>query len=62
MSQRFEYKIEQASAKGMGMMAGQAKYRDNDVDMLNRLGRDGWECYHAKTDSFPIIYYLKRRI
>jgi len=62
MSERFEYKITQASAKGMGMMAGPEKYRANDVDMLNRLGREGWDCYHVKTDSFPALYYLKRKI
>lgn len=62
MSERYEYKIAQANEKCMGMMAGPEKYRANDVDILNRLGREDWNCYHVKTDSFPPLYYMKRKI
>lgn len=55
MRERWEYRIVEG---GTGMTG--AKIRDNSTDILNRLGLDGWECYHVFTDSHPTLFYLKR--
>ena len=54
---RYEYIIIEGGKGGTG-----AAIRDASTDILNRHGRDGWECYHAKTDSYPTVFYLKREI
>lgn len=61
MSERFEYKIVQAETKGMGLMAGTKDFRVNDMELLNRLGRDGWDCYHVGSKEYPPLYYMKRK-
>jgi hypothetical protein len=55
MRKRWEYKIIEGGkgATGKGI-------RDASADILNKLGIEGWECYYAKTDVFPTIFYLKR--
>lgn len=55
---RFEYLIIEG---GKGGLMG-AKHRQASMDILNQHGREGWECYHAKTDSYPTVFYLKREI
>ena len=55
MNKRFEYKIVQG---GNGMSG--ASIRAASMDILNRLGLEGWECFHAKTDAAPTVFYLKR--
>ena len=55
MRQRWEYKIVEGG-KGMGGN----KIRDNSMDILNRLGLDGWECYAVNAQVFPSVFYLKR--
>jgi len=62
MSDRFEYKIAQADIKGMGLVVKPETYRAREMDLLNRLGREGWDCYHVKTDEFPALYYMKRKV
>ena len=56
MKTRWEYKIVEGGDKGWRG----ATHRDHSMDILNRLGLEGWECFHAKTDSFPTIFYMKR--
>ena len=59
MSRRkFEYLIIEGEGKAM---SGNA-LRQGSMDILNGHGREGWECYHAKTDTFPTVFYLKREI
>lgn len=55
MRERWEYKIVEG---GSGMTG--AKIRDNSVDILNRLGLEGWECYAINNNTMPTIFYLKR--
>ena len=57
MSDRWEYKIVQPASKGM---TGDA-IRENSETFLNNFGLQGWECYHVKTDTYPSVFYLKRR-
>ena len=57
MSDRWEYKIVQAESGGMTGDAIRAK----SETMLNNFGLQGWECYHVKTDTYPSVFYLKRR-
>lgn len=62
MNERFDYKIAQTNIKGMGLVVNSKKYNDNDVDMLNRLGREGWDCYTVETGQLPVLNYMKRKI
>ena len=55
MTKRFEYTIVEG-----GKGASGAQIRTASTDILNRLGLDGWECFHAKTDTLPTVFYLKR--
>ena len=55
MRKRFEYKI----IEGGSAMTGKGT-REASMDILNKQGAEGWECYHAKTDSYPTVFYLKR--
>lgn len=61
MSDRWEYKIVQTEVKGAGLVITGNKLRAQSETMLNKLGQDGWECYHVKTDDYPSVFYLKRR-
>lgn len=55
----WEYKIAQPETKGFGI--GSSKKLDAQAEeFLNRLGREGWECYHVNTDAYPHAFYLKR--
>ena len=54
-SKKWEYKIVQG---GTGMNG--AAIRDASMDVLNRLGMDGWECYAINGNQMPTIFYLKR--
>ena len=55
MKKRFEYRIITGGSGGSG-----ASIRSSSVDILNKLGAEGWECFHAKTDTLPTVFYLKR--
>lgn len=57
MTKRWEYKIVEADNK---MKFTGAAIRQSSETLLNKLGADGWDCYHIKTDSFPSVFYLKR--
>ncbi len=57
MTPRWEYKIVQPSK--INMATGE-QLRAHSVKLLNELGLEGWECYHAKTDTMPSVFYLKR--
>lgn len=52
---RWEYKIIEG---GQGVSG--PGIRDASMDVLNTLGAQGWECFHAKTDAYPTVFYLKR--
>lgn len=59
MSVSWEYKIVQPEVKGlMGLSPKQV--HGSSEDLLNRMGRDGWDCYHVNTDHYPSIFYMKR--
>lgn len=63
MSERWEYKVVSPSVKGMGMFGGHGeKFAEYVSGFLNDFGRIGWEAYHVKTDSYPPVFYLKRKI
>jgi len=62
MSDRWEYKMLTPSIKGMGMFGTVKRMNARFEDKLNELGRNGWECYHIKTDVAPPTFYLKRKI
>ncbi len=57
MRTRWEYKIVQPSH--LNIATGD-KIRSHSEQLLNELGLEGWECYHAKTDTMPTVFYLKR--
>ena len=57
MNERSEYRIVQPAQKGM---SGDA-IRKNSEAFLNNFGLQGWECYHVKTDTYPSVFYMKRR-
>ncbi len=59
MSDRWEYKIVQPE-KGGGITG--TDIRANNAEFLNKYGREGWECYHVKTDDHPSVFYLKRML
>lgn len=55
MKQRWEYKI---VVGGSGMSG--PTIRDNSMDILNKLGLDGWEAYAINANTAPTVFYLKR--
>ena len=57
MNERWEYRIVQPAQKGM---SGDA-IRKNSEAFLNNFGLQGWEYYHVKTDTYPSVFYIKRR-
>ncbi len=61
MSESFEYKMAQAELKSLGLLLKPAEFRAKETDMLNRLGRDGWECFHVDSSELPTLYYMKRK-
>jgi len=62
MSEQYEYKFAQADIKGMGIILKPKEFRPKEIEMLNRLGREGWDCYHVNTSDLPALYYMKRKI
>lgn len=62
MTDQYEYKIAQADYQDMGLVTKVEKLRKKDLDMLNRLGREGWDCYAVVTSVAPNLYYMKRKI
>ncbi len=60
MSDQWEYKIVQPSQR-KGMFVSGDDIRKHSETFLNNFGLQGWECYHVKTDTYPSVFYLKRR-
>lgn len=55
----WEYKIEQPEMKGFAIGSGK-KLNVHAEELLNKMGREGWECYHVNTDVYPNVFFLKR--
>jgi len=62
MADQYEYKMAQADSQDMGLITKVEKLRKKDLDMLNRLGREGWDCYAVDSNVLPNLYYMKRKI
>ncbi|MEL6686018.1 MAG: DUF4177 domain-containing protein [Pseudomonadota bacterium] len=55
----WEYKIVQPEMKGLSGLSSK-KIHAASEDILNKMGREGWECYHVNVDAYPSVFYLKR--